>query len=78
MTDSARVSAWGEIGAERGKQRARVPPGVFIGSSNTPHHAAEQGGIDSSEEKRATASCYPPCEEEDEDELPRVDISSKG
>jgi hypothetical protein len=50
----------------------------FIGSSNTPRHAAEQGGVDNSEEKRATASCYPPCEEEDEDELPRVDISSKG
>jgi hypothetical protein len=46
-----------QIEEEKKKWGARVRPGVFIGSRNAPRHAADQGEVDSSEEKVATASC---------------------
>jgi hypothetical protein len=45
-----------KIGGEKKKWKARVRPGVFIGSRNAPRHATDQGEVDSSEEEVATAS----------------------
>jgi hypothetical protein len=44
MASSARVSAWGKIGAEKEEIRARVHPGAFIRRGSTTRHASERRG----------------------------------
>ncbi|KAK1647758.1 hypothetical protein QYE76_065563 [Lolium multiflorum] len=55
-----RVSVWMNL-EQREENGARFSSRVLIGLEGTPHHALGRGGIDSDEEKTATASRWPPC-----------------
>jgi hypothetical protein len=64
--------------SRRRGNRIRVRSGAFIGRQGAPRHDVEPGDAASAREKRDTASCCPPREEEDEDVSSFVDISRRG